>query len=51
MKCNEVYETLYSSADTQPEMLQLMQKVGSLIGRNSLLEVAKKGDVSAGLHI
>ena len=59
-----MYETLYSSADTQAEMAQLLVKVESMISQNSLQEVAKitgskvkeaacllkpqKGDVSGG---
>ena len=63
-KFKTVYETLYNSADTEAEMLQLQDRVESLIGQNSLQEVAKitgtkvketvtlmkakKGDVSGG---
>ena len=63
-KFKTVYETLYNSADTEAEMLELQHRVESLIGQNSLQEVAKitgtkvketvtlmkakKGDVSGG---
>ena len=63
-KFKSVYETLYSSADTQAEMAQLLVKVESLISQNSVQEVTKitgskvkeaacllkpqKGDVSGG---
>ena len=63
-KFKTVYETLYSSADTQTEMSQLVEKVEKLISQNSVQEVAKitgskvkeaaclmkakKGDVSGG---
>ena len=59
-----MYETLYSSADTQDEMTLLVEKVQRLVNPNSLQEVAKitagkvkeavclmkpkKGDVSGG---
>ena len=63
-KYKTVYESLYSSADTQAEMSRLMKKVDQLISNSSVQEVAKitgskvkeaaclmkpkKGDVSGG---
>ena len=63
-KFKTVYETLYSSAESQVEMSQLLEKIDMLINQNSQQEVAKitgskvkeaaclmkakKGDVSGG---
>ena len=63
-KFKVVYETLYSSADTQAEMAELLTKVEALITQNFAQEVLKvtgskvkeaacqmkprKGDVSSG---